>query len=132
MDDVLVSVEGVSRHYTRGLLDFAALANVSCQVRAGAHVAVIGPSGSGKSTLLHLAAGLDQPTQGVVRWPALGPQTELRPDQIGMVFQTPSLLPALTALENLELVGLLSKQSAMRARASALSALEKMGLLTLA
>jgi ABC-type lipoprotein export system ATPase subunit len=132
MDEVLVSLEGVSLHYARGLLEFAALTNVSCQVRAGAHLALIGPSGSGKSTLLHLMAGLDQPTQGVVRWPALGPQTELRPDQIGMVFQTPNLLPALTALENLELVGLLSKQSATRARPAALSALEKVGLSTLA
>ena len=132
MDDVLVSVEGVSRHYTRGLLDFAALANVSCQVRAGAHVAVIGPSGSGKSTLIHLMAGLDQPTQGVVRWPALGPQVELRPDQIGIVFQTPSLLPSFTALENVELVWLLSKQSATQARLSALSSLKKLGLSALA
>jgi predicted ABC-type transport system involved in lysophospholipase L1 biosynthesis ATPase subunit len=67
-------------------------------VEAGARVGVIGPSGSGKSTLLYLMAGLDQPTCGVVRWPAFGPEAELRPDQIGMVFQTPSLLPTLTAL----------------------------------
>jgi ABC-type lipoprotein export system ATPase subunit len=49
-----------------------------------------------------------------------------------MVFQTPSLLPVLTALENIELSGLLSKQSATRVRPAALSALEKVGLSALA
>ncbi len=132
MDEILVSLDNVSRYYEDGRFQLAALTNVSCQVIASARVAVVGPSGSGKSTLLHLMAGLDQPTQGVVRWPALGPQSELRPDQIGMVFQTPSLLPALTALENIELAGLLSKQSTTRVRPAALSALEKVGLSALA
>jgi ABC-type lipoprotein export system ATPase subunit len=132
MDEVLVSLEGVSRHYSRGLLELAALTEVSCQVSAGARVAVIGPSGSGKSTLLHVMASLDEPTRGVVRWPALGPQADLRPDQIGMVFQTPSLLPTLTALENVELMWLLSRRSEAGARAAASRALEKLGLSALA
>jgi ABC-type lipoprotein export system ATPase subunit len=132
MDEILVSLEGVSRHYARGLLEVAALTEVSCQVRAGARVAVIGPSGSGKSTLLHLMASLDQPTRGVVRWPALGPPADLRPDQIGLVFQTPSLLPTLTTLENVELLWLLSKQSETGARAAAIGALERLGLSALA
>jgi ABC-type lipoprotein export system ATPase subunit len=95
---------------------------------ANARVAVVGPSGSGKSTLLHLIAGLDRPTSGVISWPALGSETELRPDQICLVFQTPSLLPTLTVLENVELCWLLSKKNEADARSAALQILERLDL----
>jgi lipoprotein-releasing system ATP-binding protein len=132
MDEVLVSLENVSRHYADGRLQLVALTRVSCQVIGGAHVAVLGPSGSGKSTLLHLMAGLDKPTSGFVRWPALGQEAELRPDQICMVFQTPSLLPTLTVIENVELSWLLSKRSEAEARQAASRTLEKLGLSAIA
>src|ERR1700737_686800 len=132
MDEILVSLDQVSRYYVDGGRQRAALTNISCQVIAGDRVAVVGPSGSGKSTLLHLMAGLDKPTRGVVSWPALGPETELRPDQICGVFQTPSLLPTLTVLENVELSWLLSKKGPAEARAASLKALEKLGLSAIA
>jgi ABC-type lipoprotein export system ATPase subunit len=128
MDEILVSLDQVSRYYVDGGRQRAALTNISCQVIAGDRVAVVGPSGSGKSTLLHLMAGLDKPTRGVVSWPALGPETELRPDEICVVFQTPSLLPTLTVLENVELSWLLSKRDEAEARPAALRTLEKLGL----
>jgi ABC-type lipoprotein export system ATPase subunit len=128
MDEPLVSLANVSRHYTRSRTETAALANVSCQIMANARVAVVGPSGSGKSTLLHLIAGLDKPTSGVISWPALGSETELRPDQICLVFQAPSLLPTLTVLQNVELCWLLSKKNEADARSAALQILEKLGL----
>ena len=43
-----------------------ALRDVSVDVRAGRVVAIIGRSGSGKSTFLHVAAGIDEPTSGIV------------------------------------------------------------------
>ena len=132
MNEILVSLENVSRCYEDGGRRRAALTNISCQVLAGDRVAVIGPSGSGKSTLLHLMAGLDKPTSGVVSWPALGPETELRPDEICVVFQTPSLLPTLTVLENVELSWLLSKRDEANARPAALGALQKLGLSAIA
>jgi ABC-type lipoprotein export system ATPase subunit len=132
MDEILVSLDQVSRYYVDGGRQRAALTNISCQVIAGDRVAVVGPSGSGKSTLLHLMAGLDKPTRGVVSWPALGPETELRPDEICVVFQTPSLLPTLTVLENVELSWLLSKRDEAEARPAALRTLEKLGLSAIA
>jgi ABC-type lipoprotein export system ATPase subunit len=128
MEEILVSLDNVSRYYGDGGRQRAALTDISCQVIASDRVAVVGPSGSGKSTLLHLMAGLDKPTRGVVSWPALGPETELRPDQICVVFQTPSLLPTLTVLENVELSWLLSKRDEPEARPAALRILEKLGL----
>jgi ABC-type lipoprotein export system ATPase subunit len=128
MDEPLVALDKVSRYYRRGAVELAALEDVTCQIEINARVAVVGPSGSGKSTLLHLIAGLDSPSRGIVNWPGLGSQTELRPDQISLVFQMPSLLPTLSVLENVELCWLLSKRSEVDARPAALQILEKLGL----
>jgi lipoprotein-releasing system ATP-binding protein len=128
MDEPLVSLANVSRHYGRSRTETTALTNVSCQIMASARVAIVGPSGSGKSTLLHLMAGLDKPTSGVISWPALGSERELRPDQICLAFQFPSLLPTLTVLENVELCWLLSKKNEADARPAALQILERLGL----
>lgn len=65
-------------------------------IEAGEIVALVGPSGCGKTTLLHLLAGLSLPDGGSIRF---SPQTP----RIGMVFQSPRLLPWRTVLENLEL-----------------------------
>jgi ABC-type lipoprotein export system ATPase subunit len=80
-----------------------ALHDVDCIVRPGARIALVGPSGSGKTTLLHLMGGLDRPTSGSVEWPGLGRIEQLRPRQVGVVFQTPSLFPALTVAQNVTL-----------------------------
>jgi ABC-type lipoprotein export system ATPase subunit len=132
MSEVFVSLEEVSRAYPGGAAPVPALAQVSCQVRAGDRLAILGPSGSGKSTLLHVMGGLEAPTSGRVCWPALGSRERLRPDQIGFVFQTISLLPALTVLENIELSWLLSKRDAAGARAAAEKAVTLFGLATIA
>src|SRR4030088_2015722 len=130
MDEILFPRTNATRHYDRSRNETAALTNVSCQIAANDRVAVVGPSGSGKSTLLHLLAGLDKPTDGVISWPALGPVTELRPDQICLVLQTPSLLPTLSVLENVELCWLLSKRDEADAESAALRILEKLDLST--
>jgi putative ABC transport system ATP-binding protein/lipoprotein-releasing system ATP-binding protein len=88
----------------------------------------MGPSGSGKSTLLHLMAGLDQPTQGRVDWPAIGPREALRPGPVAVVFQGPSLLPPLTILENVQLPLILNGSTPDEAAARAENALEVLGL----
>src|SRR5437868_2418029 len=100
VSDTLVAGTGVGRDFQRGV---AALRDVHCRISAGARIAVVGPSGSGKTTLLHILGGLDRPTAGTVEWPGLGRFEELRPRRIGMMFQSPSLFPALTAAENVAL-----------------------------
>jgi putative ABC transport system ATP-binding protein len=96
----LVVCVDVSRVYGRGPAAVVAVHGSSCIVPAGARIALIGASGSGKSTLLHLLAGLEQPTVGTISWPGLPAGAPDRSHQIGVVFQSPSLVPALDVAEN--------------------------------
>lgn len=83
---------------------------VDLSVNAGESVAIVGASGSGKTTLLGLLAGLDLPTRGEIalagaRLDRLDEEARaaLRAEQVGFVFQSFHLLPALTAEENVAL-----------------------------
>jgi putative ABC transport system ATP-binding protein len=87
-----------------------ALAGASLNVAPGEVVALLGPSGSGKSTLLHCLAGILRPDAGQVRYRGSrfddqpdDVRTRLRRDDFGFVFQFGSLVPELTALENVAL-----------------------------
>ncbi len=129
----LVEANDLRRVYKRGPAQVVALASATCTVRAGDRIAVVGPSGSGKSTLLHLLGGLDEPSSGTISWPALGARATLRPAHIAYVFQAPSLLPALSVVENVELpLLLLGELDVAAARASALEALGRLNMSDLA
>ncbi|AHE50315.1 antimicrobial peptide ABC transporter ATPase [Aeromonas hydrophila 4AK4] len=106
----LIRLEAVSRRFTLGGTEVAALAQVSLRVAEGEYLAVMGPSGSGKSTLLNVLGLLDRPDEGrywlggedtaTLSEPALA---RLRGHRIGFVFQSFHLIPRLTARENVEL-----------------------------
>lgn len=105
------------------------LADTNISVDVGAELAVTGRSGSGKTTLLLVLAGLLPPQQGTVRWPGLDPDPGVRRGQIGLVFQAPSLLPELTAAENVALPLRLRGSSREQAAKSTRAALDRIGLL---
>jgi putative ABC transport system ATP-binding protein len=126
--DLLVRLDGVGRTYGAGHSAVFALHDVTCSVAAGARLAITGPSGSGKSTLLQLMSGLDRPTVGTVSWPALVDGHLIPTRAVGMVFQGPSLIPALNVEENVALPLVLAGQEDREARAAARSALDLMGL----
>jgi ABC-type lipoprotein export system ATPase subunit len=85
-----------------------AVDGVSLDVDAGEFVSVMGHSGSGKTTLLSMLGGLSRPTSGTVLFEGedlyakdADALSEYRCERLGFVFQFASLLPALTATENL-------------------------------
>jgi putative ABC transport system ATP-binding protein len=98
----LVVCDDVARTFGTGPAAVVAVHGSSCTVDGGARIAIAGPSGSGKSTLLHLMAGMERPTRGAVSWPALDPGRP-RTSDIGVVFQSPSLVPTLDVSENVGL-----------------------------
>ena len=79
-----------------------ALQGLAFTIGPGEFVAIVGPSGAGKTTLLNIVAGLDRRYEGEVVH-AGGENGTLDP-RIAYVFQTPRLMPWLTALENVRLV----------------------------
>jgi NitT/TauT family transport system ATP-binding protein len=90
-----VVIDRVRKVYASGL---EAIREVSFAVGPGEFVSVLGPSGCGKSTLLMMVAGLFAPSGGEIRvdgTPVRGPRRE-----IGVVFQSPVLLPWRTVLDN--------------------------------
>jgi putative ABC transport system ATP-binding protein len=124
----VVECAGVSRTFGSGATAVHAVREVSCRIPPGARIALTGPSGSGKSTLLHLIAGLEGPTAGSVRWPALQDRRRDHPTGLGVVFQGPSLLPSLDVAENVGLPLLFAGQAEDTAMRHACAALDLVGI----
>jgi putative ABC transport system ATP-binding protein len=131
----IIRGKNLGRTYTLGSTTVRALAGVDIEIHAGDFLAIQGPSGSGKTTLINLLGLLDVPDEGEIALDgrsiaALDEESlaDLRRDRLGFVFQTFSLVPVLTAAENvawpLSLRGL--REAAAHARARAL--LERVGL----
>jgi putative ABC transport system ATP-binding protein len=102
-------VRNLFKTYRQGEITVAALSGVDLAIPAGEFLVVAGPSGSGKSTLLNLLGGLDRPDSGEVSFAGRdlaacseGERTLIRRRQIGFVFQSFSLVPVLSAYENVE------------------------------
>jgi lipoprotein-releasing system ATP-binding protein len=111
------------------------LRGVSFTIDAGQLVAVVGASGAGKSTLLHVCGGLEAAESGTVRADgfdvtraAASELTQWRRRAVGFVFQFHHLLPALSALENVELPLLVARRPHSEAREAAFALLEAVGL----
>jgi NitT/TauT family transport system ATP-binding protein len=98
----LINCQGLNKSYMVRIGEpVVALKNLNIQLPVSDFLVVVGPSGCGKSTLLRLLAGLDRKTTGTIELggtPIDGPRKD-----IGIVFQTPTLLAWRTVLENIML-----------------------------
>lgn len=130
-------VEAVTKSYGANGALLRAVDGVSFRIDRGEFASIIGHSGSGKTTLLSILGGLARPTSGRVLFDgtdvyALDSDqlSRYRCEKIGFVFQFASLLPALTAKENLLLPdGFRSRRlSAAEGEARALELLGLVGL----
>ncbi len=99
--DVVLELDGASKAYA----ETPVVEDLSLSVHEGELLTLLGPSGCGKTTTLRLIAGLERPTEGVVRIEGeavAGEGSFLPPEErdVGVVFQEFALFPHLTAREN--------------------------------
>jgi NitT/TauT family transport system ATP-binding protein len=103
--------------------DVVALSGMSLSVDDGDFISLLGPSGCGKSTALRLIAGLAHPTAGRITWE--GGQGV---NDLGVVFQEPTLMPWATVAQNVWLPFRLQGKSYHEVRDDVLEALKLVGL----
>ncbi|MFN5628478.1 MAG: ABC transporter ATP-binding protein [Bacteroidota bacterium] len=136
MNDIIILLEGIERHFKIGAETIKALRGVDLKIYKNEYVALMGPSGSGKSTLMNILGCLDTPSGG--RYVLNGIDVskmddnelaEIRNKQIGFVFQTFNLLPRSTSLDNVILPLIYSGIKKEERIKKATKALDDVGLL---
>jgi putative ABC transport system ATP-binding protein len=105
----LVRAEHLTKTYRAGEMEVQAIRGVDFAIERSSFVSFVGPSGSGKTTLLNMIGCLDHPTSGKLTVldtdiATLGRReaAEFRGKHLGFVFQDFSLIPVLSAYENIE------------------------------
>jgi putative ABC transport system ATP-binding protein len=129
----MIDIKNIVKIYKLGDVEVAALNGVTCHIKTGEIVSIMGPSGSGKSTLMNLIGCLDRPTSGSYELDGIDVSSlndnelaEIRNKKIGFVFQSFNLLPQATAVANVELPLIYSGAGNKRQRA--FEALELVGM----
>ncbi|MCB1832126.1 MAG: ABC transporter ATP-binding protein [Geminicoccaceae bacterium] len=116
----VVRLEEVGKTFSSGT---AALQGLDLAVSRHEFLSLLGPSGCGKSTALRLIAGLGEPTSGRIVWPEGRARNE-----VGFVFQEPTLMPWATVLDNVHLPLKLAGRSRRSVEDDLLEALAMVGL----
>jgi NitT/TauT family transport system ATP-binding protein len=118
----LVSLRSISKIFSNGTV---ALRDMSLDIAEGQFVSLLGPSGCGKSTVLRIIAGLGDTSSGSVEWHDAAAR---RQQDIGFVFQEPTLMPWATVFANVWLPLRLNGISRAAAREPVIEALTMVGL----
>jgi putative ABC transport system ATP-binding protein len=131
----VVRLRAVAKTYRSGALEVPALRGISLEIPSHRFSVVIGASGSGKTTLLNLIGCIDSPSGGTIEVcgeniAALSDDavSDFRARNIGFIFQTFSLVPVLSAYENVEYPLLLVGMPPAERRRRTLEMLEAVGL----
>ncbi len=131
-DNVIIDVKDLKKYYLGGKVK--ALDGVSCQIKRGEVVVVVGPSGSGKSTFLRSLNLLEIPTDGTILFEGENITSKktninIHRQKMGMVFQHFNLFPHMTILKNMTIAPMkLLKKSKEEAEKRAMELLETVGL----
>ena len=112
----VIKLEDIHKTYHTGEVDVHAVCGVSLEIAKGEFVAIMGASGSGKSTMMNILGCLDRPTSGRYFLDGVDVSNlsreqlaDIRNQKIGFVFQGFNLLSRTSALENVELPMLYSR-----------------------
>jgi ABC-type lipoprotein export system ATPase subunit len=106
----MIDILDIWKIYDVGGEKIEALRSISLKIERGSFVSIVGHSGSGKTTLLSILGGLTKPTRGSIRiegtdiWGMNDKDlSALRNQKIGFIFQFSSLIPTLSAIDNVAL-----------------------------
>ena len=135
-NEEVIRTEAITRVFSTGKTEVHALRGIDLSIAPGEMVAIMGASGSGKSTLMNLLGCLDRPTSGLYHLDGRRVEgldrnqlADIRNRKIGFVFQGFNLLPRTSALENVELPLLYSRNGMnRRTRKLAVESLTRVGL----
>jgi len=130
-----IEIHNLTKSYRLGHTSVEALRGIDLCIDTPEIIGIVGPSGSGKTTLLNILGGIDLATSGSVSIDEVkigdlddNARTALRRRDIGVIFQTFSLIPLLTALENVELPLMAQGMPKKQRRERALALLKRVGL----
>lgn len=136
-EPLALETNGLTKVYGSGHTEVVAMRDASMSVRRGEIVALLGPSGAGKSTFLLCVGLINPPTRGTVAiggrpmqdgHRSLGDLRRFRREHIGFVFQKSNLIPFLSAVENVQVVGELIGRPPSVARRRANELLDALGV----
>ena len=134
-EKLIIRLQDVARIYKVGVERIHALDGINLELSENEYVAVMGASGSGKSTLMNVLGCLDRATSGLYELD--GQDTtkmsdaalaQVRNERIGFVFQSFELLGQLSALKNVEIPLIYSRNGWWARRKLAGNVLERVGL----
>src|SRR3989344_259646 len=132
----MITVKNITKDFTNGTVVTHVLRGVSLEIPDVQFVAIVGPSGAGKSTLMYQMSLLDTPNTGSIfvdeqEISALNDTDAIqyRLENFGFVFQDYALIPELTALENVTLLGLMQGVDYSIVKKEATTILESFNLL---
>jgi len=131
----LIEIQNLTKTYTVDHTSFVGVDDISLSIDRGDFLSIVGHSGSGKTTLISIIGGILRPTSGQVLLDgvdvcSLGDNdlSGYRSKRIGFMFQFASLLPILTAKENVLLPGIFSPDRVLTDEKKAESYLELVGI----
>jgi putative ABC transport system ATP-binding protein len=133
---MMVNTKDLTKYYSPGKEKVVALEDVNLTIGESEFIALVGPSGSGKSTLLYILGCIDAPSGGEVYFnntkvdftdnPSL---VLLRRKSIGFIFQTFNLMPAMTAMQNIEYPMYFNKTPLIKRKERSMMLLESVDLM---
>ena len=125
-DTPAISVRLLSKSYRTRKGPIRALESISFDIAHGEFVSVVGPSGCGKSTILKMLAGIVPKSGGSI---AIDGERLIGPsEKVGVVFQSPVLLPWRTAYDNILLPIDVRREARAEAHPRAMALIELVGL----
>jgi len=134
-EKLIIRLQNVTRIYKVGVELIHALDGIDLELRKNEYVAVMGASGSGKSTLMNVLGCLDRATSGYYELDdkdttkmSDAALANVRNERIGFVFQSFELLGQLSALKNVEMPLIYSRNGWWSRRKRAKNVLERVGL----